>query len=132
VGLSIALVAIGVAMITGNVVYDAFGSIAIGVLLLIVAVFIAIEVKALLVGQSADPAVQEEIRRFLNGRDEIDELLNLITIQHGEDVVIALKARMTEKTSAPALIEAINRCERALRAAFPQVRWLFFEPDLRR
>ena len=56
-------------------------------------------------------------------------MLNLITLQNGADVVVAVKARMTERVSAPALVAAINRCERALRAAFPQVRWLFFEPD---
>jgi cation diffusion facilitator family transporter len=129
-GLSLALVAIAAAMLTGNVAYDAFGSIAIGVLLVIVAIFIGVEVKALLVGQSADPAVQKEIMSFLKDRKEIDEVLNLITIQHGDDVVVALKARMAEKVSVPALIEAINQCERALRVAFPQVRWLFFEPDV--
>lgn len=103
--------------------------VAIGVLLL-VAVFVGIEVKALLVGQSAEPALQEEIRRFLTARAEVDEVLNLITLQNGADVVVAVKARMAERVSAPALIGAINRCERAMRAAFPQVRWLFFEPDV--
>ncbi len=129
-GLTMALVAVGMAMYTGNPVYDALGSLAIGVLLLVVAVFVGIEVKALLVGQSAEPILREEIRRFLMEREEIDEVLNLITLQNGADVVIAVKARMTESVSAPLLIEAINRCERELRAAFPQVRWLFFEPDV--
>ena len=128
-GLSLALLAVGTAMLTGNPLYDALGSLAIGVLLLVVAVFVGIEIKALLVGQSADPALQEEICRFLIAREEIAEVLNLITLQNGADVVVAVKARMTERVSAPALVEAINRCERALRAAFPQVRWLFFEPD---
>jgi cation diffusion facilitator family transporter len=128
-GLSLALLAVGTAMLTGNPLYDSLGSLAIGVLLLIVAVFVGIEVKALLVGQSADPALQEEICRFLMAREEIAEVLSLITLQNGADVVVAVKARMTERVSAPALVEAINRCERALRAAFPQVRWLFFEPD---
>lgn len=131
-GLSLALIAIAVAMLTGNPLYDALGSMAIGVLLLIVAIFIGVEVKSLLVGQSADPVVQKEILRFLQDRDEIAEVLNLITLQHGADVVVALKARMTEKTSVAALIEAINRCEAALRAAFPEVRWLFFEPDVKK
>lgn len=129
VGLSLALLAVGMAMLTGNPVYDALGSLAIGLLLLVVAVFVGIEVKALLVGQSADPALQEEIGRFLMAREEITEILNLITVQNGADVVVAVKARMTEIDSAPALVAAINRCERALRAAFPQGRWLFFEPD---
>ena len=128
-GLSLALLAVGMAMLTGNSVYDALGSLAIGILLLVVAVFVGIEVKALLVGQSADPALQEEICRFLTAREEIAEVLNLITLQNGADVVVAVKARMTERNSAPVLVAAINRCERALRLAFPQVRWLFFEPD---
>ena len=128
-GLSLALLAVGVAMLTGNPLYDALGSLAIGVLLLTVAVLVGIEVKALLVGQSADPALQEDIHRFLTTREEVAEVLNLITLQNGADVVVAVKARMTERVSAPALVAAINRCERALRAAFPQVRWLFFEPD---
>ncbi|MGP1679441.1 MAG: cation diffusion facilitator family transporter [Burkholderiales bacterium] len=128
-GLGLALLAVGMAMLTGNPLYDSLGSLAIGVLLLIVALFVGIEVKALLVGQSADPALQEDIRRFLTAREEIAGVLNLITLQNGADVVVAVKARMTERVSAPALVAAINRCERALRAAFPQVRWLFFEPD---
>jgi len=74
--------------------------------------------------------LQEEVRRFLIEREEISEVLNLITLQHGADVVLAVKARMTENVSAPVMIEAINGCERALRVAFPQVRWLFFEPDV--
>jgi cation diffusion facilitator family transporter len=129
-GLSLALLAVGASTLTGNVVYDALGSLAIGVLLLVVAVFIGIEVKALLVGQSADPALQEEIVRFLTAREEIDDVLNLITLQNGADVVVAIKARMTEGASAPALIGAISRCKRALHAAFPQVRWLVLEPVL--
>jgi len=100
------------------------------VLLLVVAALVGIEVKALLVGQSAEPALQEEVRRFLLAREEVAEVLNLITLQNGADVVVAVKARMTESVSAPALVDAINRCERDLRAAFPQVRWLFFEPDV--
>ena len=131
-GLGLALLAVGMAMLTGNSSYDALGSLAIGALLLVVAVFVGVEVKALLVGQSADPALQEEIGRFLTAREEVAEVLNLITLQNGADVVVAVKARMTERVSAPALVEAINRCESALRAAFPQVRWLFFEPDTER
>ena len=73
--------------------------------------------------------MQDDIHRFLTAREEVDEVLNLITLQNGADVVVAVKARMAERISAPALVDAINRCERALRAAFPRVRWLFFEPD---
>ena len=128
-GLSLALVAIGIAMFTGDVFWDALGSIGIGVLLILVAIFIGVEVKSLLVGQSADPAVTKKMCDFLEARPEVARVLNMIATQHGEDIVVAVKARMAEEQSARALIEAINTCERALRQEFPEVRWLFFEPD---
>jgi cation diffusion facilitator family transporter len=128
-GLSIALLAVSLAMVTGNSSFDAWGSLAIGMLLLVVAAFVGIEVIALLVGQSAEPTVRKAILRFLTERPEVAEVYNLITLQNGDDVVVAVKARMTEADSAQALIAAINRCEAALREEFPQVRWLFFEPD---
>ena len=81
-------------MVTGNPVFDAIGSLAIGVLLLGVAVFVGIEVKALLVGQSTEPAQRDAMLRFLNARDEVAEVLNLITLQNGTDVVVAIKVRM--------------------------------------
>ncbi len=129
-GLTFALLAVAVTMASGNPFYDALGSIVIGVLLLIVAVGVGVETKALLVGRSAAPGLQREITRFLGGRAEVAEVLNLITLQQGADVVVAIKARMSERFAAPTLIAAINDCERALRAAFPQVRWIFFEPDV--
>jgi len=129
-GLSLALLAVGATMITGNHAYDAFGSLAIGALLLIVAIAVGIEVKALLVGQSADPALRDRVRRLLADRSEIEEILHMITLQYGDDVVVAVKARMTENVSARSMVDDVNRCELALRAAFPEVRWLFFEPDL--
>jgi cation diffusion facilitator family transporter len=128
-GLVIALIAVSMATFLGNPIYDAIGSLAIGTLLLLVAAFVGFEVISLLVGQSAEPSVRKAIYRFLLERPEIAEIYNLITLQNGEDVVVAVKARMTETESARALIAAINRCERSLREAFPQVRWLFFEPD---
>ena len=129
-GLGLALLAVAVAMATGNPFYDALGSIVIGVLLLIVAIGVGVETKALLVGQSAEPALRREIRRFLGGRGEVAEVLNLITLQHGAYVVVAIKARMAERESAPRMIAAINDCERSLHAVFPQVQWIFFEPDV--
>lgn len=129
VGLSLALLAVGIAVMKGNPLYDAFGSLAIGVLLLITAVFIGNEVNGLLIVQSAEPVLQEEVRRFLIDREEISEVLNLITMQYGDDV-IAIKARMTENVSAPGMIREINHCEHSLREALPQVCWQFFEPGV--
>jgi hypothetical protein len=70
-------------------------------------------------------------RFFLKKQDEIDEVFNLLTLQLGKDVMVAVKAKMAKTDSAEALVEAVNRCEVALKKAFPQVLWLFFEPDLK-
>ncbi len=131
-GLSFALIAVLATIITGNPVYDACGSLAIGGLLVVVAVMLAVEVKALLIGSSAEPAVRGEIRAFLDGHAEIAQVYNLITLQLGPDIMVATKARMrvsADGGNAHALIDAINRVEAELRAKFPQVRWSFFEPD---
>jgi len=129
-GLLLALVGVGLTIVTGNPAFDALGSIAIGVLLLLVAVAVGVEVKSLLIGESADPEVEDEIRRFLSGHGAVAEVLGLITFQLGPDLMVAVKARMAEVESVPRLLADVNRCERELKAAFPQVRWSFFEPDL--
>ena len=128
-GLSFALVAIFLSMVTGNPVYDAVGSIGIGVLLVIVAIFIGFEVKALLVGQGVETATKEKMLVFLKERDEIETVYNLLTLQLGNDVMVAVKAKMATVDSTQALIRAINRTEAAMQQTFPEILWLFFEPD---
>ena len=129
-GLTLALVFIGLAVATGDPRWDAAGSIAIGVLLIVVAVLVGTEVKALLVGQSAEPRLLEAMRAHLKAQPEVRELYNLLTQQLGSEIMVAVKARMAPQPSDVALIEAINRVERSLRSAFPAVRWVFFEPDI--
>jgi cation diffusion facilitator family transporter len=128
-GLVIALVAVLLALATGNPVFDALGSIAVGVLLIMVAVLLAIEIKALITGQSADPYVQGAIGAFLRQRPEVAEVYNLLTLQLGDQIMVAVKARMTEAADAGRLVDSINQVEAGLRQAFPEVRWIFFEPD---
>jgi cation diffusion facilitator family transporter len=129
-GLSVALVAVLATMITGNHLYDAAGTIVIGVLLVVVAVAVANEVKALLIGQGLEPKKREALIAFINARPEVDVVLNLLTLQMGPDVMVAVKARMSPAPDQSALIEAINTVERAMKAQFPDVRWSFFEPDV--
>jgi divalent metal cation (Fe/Co/Zn/Cd) transporter len=128
-GLVIALIAILMTHVTGDPLWDALGTIGIGILLIVIAVFIAIEVKDLLIGQSVDPARLDQIRSWLDGRPEVDEVFNLITMQFGPDTMIAVKARMSPTGSEAGLIEAINSVENQLRQRFPGVAWIFFEPD---
>ncbi len=128
-GLVLALIAIGATMATGNPVYDAIGTLAIGALLAVVAVFIAVEVKALLIGQSVAPARRREICEFLGARPEIRELFSIITLQLGADVMVAVQAGMDPELRTADLVVQINGIETDLRREFPEVRWCFFEPD---
>ena len=128
-GLCFAAVSIGATMLTGNMIYDAIGTVAIGALLVVVAVLLAIEVKALLIGQGVEPQRRAELMAFLEARPEVSRVLNLITLQMGPDVMVAVKALMAPTADARGLIEAINTVERAMKTEFADIRWSFFEPD---
>ncbi len=129
IGLALALVAVMLAIFTGDATWDALGSIAIGVVLIVVAIGIAVQIKGLLIGRSADPEVVARMREFLERREEIDHLYRMLTLQLGTSLMVAVKARM-KGASALQLVEDINRCEAAMRAEFPEIQWLFFEPDV--
>jgi cation diffusion facilitator family transporter len=129
-GLVFALGAVVLTMVTGNPIFDAIGTLAIGVLLVVIAVFVAIEVKALLIGQSVDPEVRDAIHAFVNARPEVARVFNLITLQLGPDVMVSIKVEMSGDLSGRGLIDAINAVERDLKARFPEIRWSFFEPDV--
>jgi len=128
VGLTLALAALMGTIITDNAVYDAAGSIAVGALLMIVATGLGIEIKSLLIGESAPPRTRRAIRQFLKTWPGIVEVENLITMQLGDDLVIAIRARMNTEASADELVRMIAECKAALRAAFPTATWIFFEP----
>ena len=127
-GLALALAAVLIAMASGNPAWDALGSMAIGAVLIVVAIGIAVEIKGLLIGQSADPQTEARMRAFLEQREDIDGIFKILTLQLGASLMVAVKARMKAQTAAD-LIDAINRCEAAMRAEFPEIQWLFFEPD---
>ena len=129
-GLVFALVAILATHITGDPLWDALGTISIGVLLIVVAVFIAVEVKDLLIGQSVDPATLAEMREFFDERPEIEEVFSLLTMQFGPDAMVAIKARMVPTGSEQGLIDTINKVESDFRSRFEITSWLFFEPDV--
>jgi cation diffusion facilitator family transporter len=129
-GLAIALAAVLATLATGNPIFDALGTLAIGVLLVVIAVFVAIEVKALLIGQSVEPETKAAILQFLGARPEIARVFNLITLQLGSEVMVAIKAEMSRDLSTKGVVDAINAVEAALKAQFPEIRWCFFEPDV--
>ena len=128
-GLAFALVAILLTVFTGNPLWDALGSMSIGVLLIVVAIGIGNEIMALLIGQSAAPEDVARFREFLLRQEGVEQIYRVITLQLGTTFMVAVKVRMKAK-SADELIAAINRAEAAARAEFPAIQWLFFEPDI--
>ena len=127
-GLIFALIAVVAAVVTGDPMWDAIGTLAIGVLLIVVAVFVAIEVKAMLIGQSADPEVSAAIKAFFEERAEITRVYSLITLQLGNDLMVAAKVHLQRSATIP-VEETINAVERECKRRFPQVKWSFVEPD---
>jgi cation diffusion facilitator family transporter len=127
-GLGVALVAIVLTILTGDPVYDAAGSIVIGVLLLVVALAIGAETKSLLIGESAAPQVRKGIEAFVASWPGVAAVRELITLQHGEDVFVAARAQMEGSASLAEFDASLAACKAGLKAAFPEVRWIFFEP----
>jgi cation diffusion facilitator family transporter len=131
IGLTLAIIFLGLAGITGDPLYDALGSISIGIVLIIVSVFVAIRIKSLLVGKSAEPAIRAEIQRIIAGDPAINRLLNTITIQVGPKIMLAAKIHMRPDLTIDQAVERINALEERLKKEVPEVGWCFVEPDCR-
>lgn len=131
IGLILAFCFLIIAGVTGNARFDAAGSICIGVLLIVVAVFVSIRVKSLLIGRSADPELVAAIEEAISGDGDILEVFHVITLQMGPKVMLAAKLRLREGISSDQACERINALEARIRERFPEIGWCFMEPDLR-
>lgn len=129
-GLAFALISVVLSMVTGNPVFDAIGSIGIGILLIFISFFLAIKIKNLLIGQSTDNETHAEIKKLLEAQPEIDQVFNLITLQLGSQIMVAVKAKMTKVDTIDQLIKNINTCELELKKEISSIQWVFFEPDI--
>lgn len=128
-GLTVAFVFLLLAFLTGNPIYDALGSIAIGAILLVISVFVAIRVKALLIGRAADPEIATAIESMLTKDADIERVLNIITMQFGPQMMLAAKIQLRGDLSMKEGVASINRLERGLRERFLEIGWIFMEPD---
>lgn len=130
-GLVLAFGFLLIAGITGNPRFDAVGSICIGVLLIVVAVFISVRVKSLLIGRSADPDLVAALEEAISGDDDIREVFNVITLQMGGKVMLAAKIRLRPSLPVEAACEKINVLEVRIKERFPEIGWCFMELDVR-
>jgi len=129
-GLVLALVFLCIALVTGDPMYDAIGSMCIGVVLIVISIFVATRVRSLLVGKSADPEIQEAIDEIISEQQGIECVFNTITIQFGPDTMLAVKVKMDDGLSINEAVRNINALERELKARIPKLKWCFDEPDV--
>lgn len=131
-GLVLALAALLLSKYTHDGRWDGAGSLAVGVVLVFVAVFLAKEIKSLLVGESADPAIESAVQRIAADDPHIERVLRMLSIQQGPgEVVVAMKVVMKPGlTTGGQVCAAINAFEEKLAAELPEVKWSFVEPDL--
>ncbi|HLM06953.1 MAG TPA: cation diffusion facilitator family transporter [Blastococcus sp.] len=131
VGLVLALLGVGLSAITGNGVYDGLGTVAIGVLLVLIAVILATETKSLLLGESATPEDQRKIVAALENEDI--SVIHMKTMHLGPDeVLVAAKIAVQRGDTAADIAADIDAAEQRIRAAVPIARVIYLEPDLRR
>ncbi len=131
VGLIIALGAVSTTLITGNAIYDGIGTLSIGILLAVIAVVLAIEMKSLLLGETANPKVQDAIRSSIEQDGSVHRLIHLRTQHLGPDeLLIGAKVAFAGGLSVADLAAAVNRVEATVRAAVPEARVMYIEPDV--
>lgn len=129
-GLVLALVGVGLTAITHDPVYDALGTVAIGVLLGAIAAILAVEMQSLLIGEAASPDQVALIRACIASTAGIDAVIHLRTVHLApEEIVVAAKVAMASAVSMERVSETIDRAEAAIREAVPEATLIFIEPD---
>jgi cation diffusion facilitator family transporter len=132
IGLALALLGVGMTLLTNNGYWDVVGTAGIGLLLVLVAIVLAVETKSLLLGESAVDEQEALIEAALADSDGIGEILNMRTLHVGpEELLIAVKIAVTDTESAADVARAINSAEVRIRAAVPGARYVFIEPDIK-
>lgn len=130
-GLVIALVAVVLAHVTGNAVWDGIGTLCIGVLLGTIAILLAVELQSLLIGEGALPEHRKKLLAAAAAAPEVHRVIHLRTQHLGPDeLLVALKAEFDPDLDMTGLADAINATEVRLRVAVPIAQVIYIEPDL--
>ncbi len=132
-GLVVALLGVTLAVVTGNGRWDGIGSLTIGLLLVAIAIFLALEMNSLLIGESGTRADVAAIRSALEAGDDISRIIHLKTLHLGpEELMVAAKIAVAHDDTAAAVARAIDAAEVRVRAAVPIARVIYLEPDIDR
>jgi cation diffusion facilitator family transporter len=130
-GLVLALIGVALTLATGNGVFDGLGSMAIGALLVCVAIFLAIEMKSLLLGESATRESQARIVAAIENTPGVQRLIHIRTLHLGpEEILVAAKVAVAPTTDAAVVAATIDAAERAIREADPMAQQIYLEPDI--
>ncbi|MEA2825767.1 MAG: hypothetical protein QOG43_206 [Actinomycetota bacterium] len=133
IGLVFALAGIGLSELTGNPRFDAVGALAIGVLLGAIAIILMIEMKGLLIGESANPEIRAKIRAAMQGDPDVRQVIHMRTQHLGPDeLLVAAKLGVSPDLAFRQVADAIDRVEASVRAAVPEARIIYIEPDVPR
>ena len=132
VGLLMALAGVGLAELTGNPRFDAVGSVGIGLLLGVIAIILVIEMKSLLIGESASPADLERIQQTLQSSDGVLRVVHVRTQHLGPDELLVGAKLEFDAMEFSALCDTVDRVEQSVRAAVPSARVIYLEPAIAR
>lgn len=132
-GLILALLALAISQITGDPVWDGIGTLTIGVLLGVIAIVLAVEMKSLLIGESATAESRRKIETAISSHSAVDSLIHMRTMHIGpEDLLIAAKIEFADGLAYEGLATAINELEADISAKVPEAGSIYIEPDVAR
>ena len=133
IGLVLALLGVGLSVLTGNPVFDALGTIAIGVLLGVIAVILIVEMKSLLIGEGASAPVLGRIVGAIEEGGLVQRVIHIRTQYLGpEELLVAAKIALQPCTTIEDVARGIDAAEQRVREAVPEARLIYLEPDLDR
>lgn len=131
VGLLLALGGVTLSATTGNPDWDAYGTLSIGVLLVVIAAILVVEMKSLLIGESARPGIVDGIRTALEESDGVVRVIHMRTQHIGADeILVGVKIQLDPGLGGPAVVQTINAAERNVRDATPMTVRMYVEPDI--
>ncbi|GAB3777476.1 cation diffusion facilitator family transporter [Nocardioides ungokensis] len=133
IGLAFAFIAVVLSLVTENLYFDVVGTALIGLLLVCVAVVLGLETKSLLLGESASVPAQRRIADALEGTAGVERIIHMKTLHLGpEELLVAAKIGVATGATSEQVADAIDRAERAVRAAEPTAQVIYLEPDIYR